>query len=64
VFSKAGNFIEAHPKIMVALCGAAVALQMFEIFETMGIFTSAFRDAHQAEIASDAARAASEALGG
>jgi len=61
---KLTGFIEGHPKLMLALCGAALALQVFELAEVSRTLAAAFREAHRAEIASDAARAASEALGG
>jgi hypothetical protein len=62
--AKLGGFLEDHPRAMVFLCGGLVAFYAFDLFEASGWFVKAFRAAHEAELAADAARAASEALGG
>ena len=61
---KVNGWLDRHPKITLAMCGAAFAISAFQVFETGGWFVKAFRDAHRAQVASEAMRAVSESLGG
>lgn len=60
---KIGDYIGDHPKIMIALCGALVAVEAFKLFEACRWLSEAVVRAHLRELADDA-RMASEALGG
>lgn len=62
--AKTEGWLESHPRITLALAGAAFALVSLEFFEGARMFLKVFRAAHIAEFAADEARAASEALGG
>jgi hypothetical protein len=59
---KLGEWARAHPEITVALFGACVALELYKLFDLSAMCIEEIREARR--IASDAARAASEALGG
>lgn len=59
-----GGWVNRHPRFMLAACGAALALQVYELTETTEWLAQAFRAVRESELASDAARMASEAMGG
>lgn len=64
VADKAGEVVGKHPKLVIALCGALIALEAYRLFEMGRIVARVVADAHRAEMAADAAWFASEALGG
>jgi hypothetical protein len=64
VLAKFEEIMKAHPKITLALCGALFAVEVAQLSETCMWLAEAFREVHRAEVARDAAKAVSEALGG
>jgi hypothetical protein len=65
VGEKIEAFAHEHPKVILALAGAVITMELYDLFDMGVMIAGFFREARRLDLAkSNAARAASEALGG